>query len=176
MSSVLVPQECCNKSPQAKCLKTTEIRALGVLEARSTTSRCQEVPTPCRDCRKNTVQASQHHGTVGLPWHSVAGGQIVLSLFYPCPHITSSPYLSSPCLPLPKTLHHLGFRAYPNNLRWCPHLKILNYTGKDSFSEQDDIHTFQIRMRTYLFQRSPFNPIHFSFLCSSTSPKAEIPF
>ena len=153
MSSVLVPQEFCNKSPQAKCLKTTEIRALGVLEDRSTTSRCQEVLTPCRGCGKNTVQASQHHGTVGPPWHSVAGGHTVPSLFYPCPHITSSPCLSSPCLPLPKTFHHLGFRDYPDNLRRCPHLKILNYTSKDSFSEQDNIHTFQIMMRTHLFQR-----------------------
>lgn len=107
----------------------------------------------------NTLQRLREEHGPGLLASRDSGSSLALCGWWPDsafsvlprPHITSSPYLSSPCLALPKTLHHLGFRAYPDNLRWCPHLKILNYTGKDSFSKQDNIHTFQIRMRTYLF-------------------------
>ena len=113
---VLVPQGCCNKSPLVGWLKSTEIRALRILEARSTKSRCQEFPTPYRGSGEESVLGLSASGG-SRPSLAFFGlwPQSAFSVLHLSSHHLLSVSLSSPRLSLIRKLI-TGFRAYPDNL------------------------------------------------------------
>lgn len=146
----------CDKMPQTRWLKTTEVYYLTILELRSSKGRCQQGHAPPKVAKEESFLAfflaSDGCQQTWHPW-------LVAEFQSPSLSTGSSSFMSPPCFQTSLLIRTPvnGFRVPPNPV-W-PHLNLI--ISADYFQIKSQSQILRVRTSTYLWGwRVEFKPQH----------------